>query len=238
MSTTTQPRLVNGQYTFKAAGAPTTRLEDVEPKTVPPEQLYAVLRSMAGKATRIDGEDFDDLVQDMAEDVLRSYGGHGAIPLAPLKTIVSRKIDQAKGHTNLDARDRAAMSLLKSRMDEASRTLGRSLANREVEDLANQVRQEWPDPTHRPTKNFLQRARMGRLASIHTPEGTLIDAPSVWGDGTGAEAHDPNSPIHRATFHISHCTPHRPHSRARRRTCRLLDDARRSSPGSPEPARP
>ncbi|MDU6150970.1 MAG: hypothetical protein E6640_01925 [Actinomyces urogenitalis] len=190
---TNQPRTPDGRYTSKAAGSPVGTLDRPAAKTVPPEQLYAVLRSMAGKSTRMNGEDFDDLVQDVAEEVLRSYGGRDAIPLAPLKTIVSRKIDQAKGHTNLDARDRAAMSALKNLIDERSRTLGRFLTNREVEDLARQVRQEWPDPKHRPTVNFLQRARMGEMASIDVPDGGVIEAPSVWGDGRGGEVVDPDS---------------------------------------------
>lgn len=187
-----QPRTSDGRYSFKPAGAPAGALEAPdEPRTIGPESLFAVLRAMTRREAGA-GADLDDLVQDAAVAVLTTYG-NGEVPLAPLRAVVRHTVSRSRGHTNLGSRDRAAMEVLRRRVEQAEGRLGRTLAPREVDELARQVRQEWPDAKHRPSVNFLERARMGVTDRLEREDGSVVDGEPAWG-GSGESA-EPGSAL-------------------------------------------
>lgn len=187
VSTTDQPRDILGRYSFKSAGAPVGSLD--EPKSIAPEELYDVMNAIARKA-KVDPDKIEDVVQDACVDVLAQNQGRDRIPLAPLKQILLRKAARSVGHTSLGSRDRKAMRILKDKIVDFERRNGREPSSAEGEALARQVREQWPDPTHRPSKNFLERARIDINKGLSDDIGTT-EPQTMW--ESAIESFEPGS---------------------------------------------
>ena len=200
------PRGADGRWAPKTAGAPAAALEGRpaappdEPRTIGGEDLIKIVTAMVGRQQgriRIGGRDcFDDIVQNACYEVCKTYGTD-RIPLAPIRQIVSTTISRAQGHINLGSTDRRAMSALASLREAREEELGRTLTEREEEDLARQIRDTWPDARHRPSINFLQRARLAAVGRIYREDGTVTEGISPWADSDPHSA-DPGTAVGRA----------------------------------------
>jgi len=194
-------RGADGRFDFKAPGPPAANLEEpVPPRTIGGEDLIKVVSSLVGRQQsriRIGGEDrFDDIVQNACLEVGKTYG-FDRIPLAPIRQIVSTTISRAQGHANLGSTDRRAMKAFVDLREDREEALGRPLSEREEETLAQEVRSTWPDARHRPSANFLQRARLARTGRIYREDGTIVEGINPW---AGAETHsaDPGTAVGQA----------------------------------------
>ena len=187
-----------GRFDFKTSGPPAASLEEPdEARTIRGQDLPRVVASMVIKQRDRIGKSstVDDVVQNACLEIGKSYG-FDRIPLAPIRRVVSRTVTRSQGHSNLGATDRRAMTILTKMRQEQEERLGRPLTNHEQEILAQKVRATWPDARHRPSRNFLQRARLARTERIHREDGTLMEGASPW---TGPDTHssDPSTEVGR-----------------------------------------
>ena len=200
-------RRPNGQFgSGSHASAPTASLEqrpeqqEQDAITIDGRDLIRLVSSMVGKQQgriRINGQDcFDDIVQSACLETIKTYGAE-KIPLAPIKQVVSTTISRAQGHINLGSTDRRAMKAFAQERELREDQLGRTLTPREEQDLARQIRDTWPDSRHRPSSNFLERARLAQTGQIYREDGTLIEGHNPWTDGESI-AVDPDGPLGRA----------------------------------------
>ena len=146
---------------------------------------------------RISGEDrFDDIVQNACLEICKTYGTD-RIPLAPIRQVVSTTISKAQGHANLGSTDRRAMRAFADLREDREEKLGRPLSQREENALAQEVRATWPDKRHRPSTNFLQRARLARTGKIYREDGSIVEGINPW---ESSESHSaaPNPAVGQA----------------------------------------
>lgn len=196
------PRGRGGQWIAKPAGDPAASLDDghrQDARTVNAESMYRIARTYANRLARrhgiTDPDHIDAVVSRVAIDMIARHGNDN-IPVIPLYSVVSRHMMRSLGHVNLGPTDRAVVRALSETASARAEELGRDLTGRETQELANQIRQHWHDPKHRPSRNFLQRARMARMGSILDDEGSTIEGVSPWAaEGASAE---PDTPAGRA----------------------------------------
>ena len=194
-------RASDGRFDFKASGAPAAALEEPEKfKTISGQDLIKVVSAMVGRQQgriRISGEDrFDDIVQNACLEICKTYGTD-RIPLAPIRQVVSTTISKAQGHANLGSTDRRAMRAFADLREDREEKLGRPLSQREENALAQEVRATWPDKRHRPSTNFLQRARLARTGKIYREDGSIVEGINPW---ESSESHSaaPNTAVGQA----------------------------------------
>lgn len=194
------PRGTDGRWVGKPAAPPAASLGDTQPRTVDAETMYKIVQTYANRLARRHGindrDHVDTVVSQVCVDVISRHGTD-RIPVTPLFTVVSRHMARSLGHVNLGPTDRAAMRALSETVSLRAEELGRNLTERETQELADEIRASWHDPQHKPSRNFLQRARMARMGTIIDDEGHEVEGISPWGDsGTGTAA-DPDTPAGR-----------------------------------------
>ena len=230
------PRGAGGRWTTRPPGTPTTAL-DQEPgrttaRTISGRDLIKVVTAMVGRQqARIPAgsQEFDDIVQNACLQVGATYG-FDRIPLAPVRQVVETTISRSQGHTNLGSTDRRAMKALAALREDREEQLGRTLTSRELEDLAQEVRDTWPDPRHRPSTTLLQRARLARAGRIYRDDGTIIEGVSPWQD-TDPHSAAPGTAVGAAEEAVNTRSPHR----ARRRVWDALAELREAEGSSRVP---
>ncbi|MDO4243534.1 MAG: hypothetical protein Q4C85_07225 [Actinomyces sp.] len=193
------PRGADGKWVAKPAGAPpAASLGDTRPRTVDAKAMYKIVRTYANRLARrhgiTDRDHVDTVVSQVCLEVISRHGTD-SIPSTPLFTVVSRHMARSLGHVNLGPTDRAAMRSLSEAVSLRAEQLGRELTERETQELADEIRSSWHDAKHRPSRNFLQRARMARMGSIIDDEGHEVDGISPWGDS--GTVTDPDTPAGR-----------------------------------------
>ena len=110
---------------------------------------------------------------------------------------MSTTISKAQGHANLGSTDRRAMRAFADLREDREEKLGRPLSQREENALAQEVRATWPDKRHRPSTNFLQRARLARTGKIYREDGSIVEGINPW---ESSESHSaaPNTAVGQA----------------------------------------
>ena len=185
-----------GRFDFKAPGLPAASLQEPSgARWIGGEDLTRVVASMVSKQRHRVPEhtDIDDIVQNACLEIGKTYG-FDHIPLAPVKQVVSTTISRAQGHVNLGSTDRRAMTAFTELRQDREAELKRQLTAHEEDELAAEIRSTWPDRRHRPSKNFLQRARLASTGRIWRDDGTVVEGVNPWA-GAQADAHDPSTAV-------------------------------------------
>lgn len=187
-----------GRFDFKASGPPASELEEpAAPRTISGRELKGIVASMVYERRRLIGRraEVDDVIQRACLEIGRTYGFE-RIPLAPIRRVVSTVITKTRGHSGLGSTDRSAMVVFTQLRQDREEQVGRRLTGREKEVLAQKVRETWLDQRHKPSRNFLQKARLTDIAPI-PHENDLVDGTSPW---AASESHsaDPSTEVGRA----------------------------------------
>ncbi|WP_167047522.1 hypothetical protein [Salinibacterium sp. ZJ454] len=105
----------------------------------------------------LNSRDADDIAQEAIFDLLKHPPKNGSPAFTPglVVTSVKNKLAMALNErNNIRPEDaRARRDLIDVVVSEES-ILGRALVRREVDDIAQRIRDNWHDPRHRPTENF------------------------------------------------------------------------------------
>jgi len=126
------------------------------------------------KGVRFVGE--DDMVQDtLAAALTNQHNSNGRTVLTRpyVRAIASGIVAQA-ARGRLRAEDRKAIGMFTKQLTDAETELDRNLTGTEQDELASRIRDEWPDPRHRPSVDFVALAQV-RVLSLnviaHNPDG-------------------------------------------------------------------
>ena len=121
------------------------------------------------KGVRFVGE--DDMVQETIAQVLTSQRSNGQIVITrPYVHTVGASVVAQAARGRLRAEDRKAIGIFGAQAKEMEDTIGRALTSAERDQLAAKIREEWPDPRHRPSVDFLALAQV-RVLSLDAVAG-------------------------------------------------------------------
>jgi hypothetical protein len=122
------------------------------------------------KGVRFVGE--EDMVQETLEAVLQCKANNGQIVITrPYVHAVGAGIVAHAARGRLRAEDRKAIGIFTAKVDELEREFDRRLTGAEKDQLAARIRDDWEDPRHRPSTDFVALAQV-RVLSLSTPLST------------------------------------------------------------------
>ena len=107
----------------------------------------------------------DDMVQETIEAVLRYKRNNGQIVLTrPYVRVVAAGVVAIAVRGRLRAEDRKAIGIFTKKVTDLETELGRNLSGTEKDQVASRIRDEWPDPRHRPSVDFVALAQVRVLS--------------------------------------------------------------------------
>lgn len=193
---------VGGQFATTVRGETATTLVDSGPSPVdertrelsPVEMVAAARQSVRthayARGVRFEGE--DDMVQATLEAALANKRSNGTVVITrPYLHKVAFGIAAQAARGNLRQEDRKAIGILQRQVTELEAELGHRLTPVEVDALAAKIRNEWHDPRHKPSADFVRLAQM-RTLSLDAPHGADGDttlADSLAEDASFATTH-------------------------------------------------
>ena len=107
----------------------------------------------------------DDMVQDTVAEVLASKRRNGQVVVTrPYVNAVGANIVAQAARGTLRQEDRKAIGIFNRKVAELQAEMGRGLTGAEKDQLAAQIRNDWHDPRHRPSADFVALAAVRRLS--------------------------------------------------------------------------
>lgn len=114
----------------------------------------------------------DDMVQETIEKVLTYKKNNGQVVVTrPYVHTVATGIVAQAARGRLRAEDRKAIGILNARVGQLEEEMGRKLTSAEQDQLAAKIREDWPDPRHRPSVDFVALAQV-RVLSLDATQGS------------------------------------------------------------------
>lgn len=184
---------VGGQFAATARTEPSTTLLDPTGASHADEaiielsetELLAAARQSVRthafrQGVRFVGE--DDMVQETIEKVLTYKRNNGQVVITrPYVHTVGAGIVAQAARGRLRAEDRKAIGIFNARVGELEEEMGRKLTSAEQDQVAAKIREDWPDPRHRPSVDFVALAQV-RVLSLDATQGSDDDEGRTLGE--------------------------------------------------------
>lgn len=117
----------------------------------------------------------EDMVQETIEKVLHYKRNNGQVVITrPYVHTVGAGIVAQAARGRLRAEDRKAIGIFNARVGQLEEEMGRKLTSAEQDTLAAKIREDWPDPRHRPSVDFVALAQV-RVLSLDATQGSDDD---------------------------------------------------------------